>query len=734
MATIPQVGLRFVPSAVEGLPAVIEAAGDQTKLSRSGGIMHTLHRLASFLIVLSLSVRGSMAHAEKKNKDLGPGDEKLCQGLLREFLFDPKGAERVEVPVKVRSVWTNATVVKLQGWLVKRKEGHRVFFTDGASVPAPAEQERTKIDFVAECKKLYEGAAKQKVDLDKPADRFAQMRRNAVGLADDSNLVLAAWLHRLGENELAAQALVQVSDREKEIVRLRKSLAWTAYAGMVHAYMVRADEEALDHGERLLRLYAAEAKEHKQAEYIVRDLKRRKEQGIFGKGDAKELPKDFLKLPTKNQIAFLIDALQDVDARQMGQPGGVDLAGDFRVAALIKIGDLAVPALLDVLEKDERLTRSVHFWRDFAQVRTVMSVRETALTALMSILRVRVFEPRSTGDNFTSRGNEAAKQAAKELRAYWKEFGALSFDERMMKVLTDPKSRFEALREAADNLANLGAERTFGTTAWSNTAKARPKGVNPAVLKFKNPTATDAILSAMDRDLANHDAREQDFLRDYRRRQLEDQYLFPLIELGETRIAAELAKRAGAASSIRMRRKWAYAAFKLGDPGPMKDYAEDFRLGKIELPANDQPQTNHFDQPGYVELRGIVTYLSGLSLPEADRALNALANPKHRDHAEAAKAVLADSYRFEEQGWTSHPYCLAILRGALDDEKDRPQAIKRLRTLASGLPSGEDLDAIKAYLDRNQGKFRLATEEERQRVGGSPWEPRFLVAPPAKSR
>ena len=34
----------------------------------------------------------------------------------------------------------------------------------------------------------------------------------------------------------------------------------------------------------------------------------------------------------------------------------------------------------------------------------------------------------------------------------------LTFDERMMKVLTDPKSEFEALREAADNLANLGAE------------------------------------------------------------------------------------------------------------------------------------------------------------------------------------------------------------------------------------------------------------------------------------
>ena len=77
---------------------------------------------------------------------------------------------------------------------------------------------------------------------------------------------------------------------------------------------------------------------------------------------------------------------------------------DRRVAALIEIGDPAVPALIDAVEKDGRLTRSVHFSRDFARSRTVLSVREAALTAVMSILKVRVFEPASTGDNFTERG------------------------------------------------------------------------------------------------------------------------------------------------------------------------------------------------------------------------------------------------------------------------------------------------------------------------------------------
>ena len=140
------------------------------------------------------------------------------------------------------------------------------------------------------------------------------------------------------------------------------------------------------------------------------------------------------------KIAWLIDSLEEVDARQWGQPGGVPLGMDRRVAALIEIGDPAVPALIDAVEKDGRLTRSVHFSRDFSRDRTVLSVREAALTAVMSILKVRVFEPASTGDNFTARGEDTAVKTAQRLREYWKTYGGLPFDERMMKTLADPKA------------------------------------------------------------------------------------------------------------------------------------------------------------------------------------------------------------------------------------------------------------------------------------------------------
>jgi len=158
----------------------------------------------------------------------------------------------------------------------------------------------------------------------------------------------------------------------------------------------------------------------------------------------------------KKKVDYLIDALEEVDERQWGQPGGVPLGHDRRVKAIIDVGDPAVPVLIDTLEKDDRLTRSVHFWRDFAESRTVLSVREAALTAVMSILRVRAFESRATGDISPPAAKRQAARTAKQLRAYWTKYGGKPFDERMMAVLTDKAAGQEMWREAAENLARLG--------------------------------------------------------------------------------------------------------------------------------------------------------------------------------------------------------------------------------------------------------------------------------------
>ena len=123
--------------------------------------------------------------------------------------------------------------------------------------------------------------------------------------------------------------------------------------------------------------------------------------------------------------------------------------------------------------------------------------------------------------------------------------------------------------------------------------------------------------------------------------QIEDSYLGPLVELGDKRIAAELARRYKTATAIRMRRKYASACHDLGDGEPLKAYARDVEKGSLELPDNDQPNTNENDQPGNVELGGIVASLVHAATAECDRALYALAAPDHPYHALAVQRVLS---------------------------------------------------------------------------------------------
>jgi len=87
-------------------------------------------------------------------------------------------------------------------------------------------------------------------------------------------------------------------------------------------------------------------------------------------------------------------------------------------------------------------------------------------------------------------GDETAKETAKRLRAYWKEYGGLPFDERMMKVLTDPKSRFEFKRETAENLASFTEDRRFWTTIHPTINGGDPsKKPNPVVVRERRQWA-----------------------------------------------------------------------------------------------------------------------------------------------------------------------------------------------------------------------------------------------------
>ncbi len=142
-------------------------------------------------------------------------------------------------------------------------------------------------------------------------------------------------------------------------------------------------------------------------------------------------------LSSSQRIQALITALDQVAARQWGQPGGVPLGQDPIVQALIKEGEPAVEPLIAAVENDTRLTRSVQLWRDFARYRSVLAVYEAAYVALSGILDAPFFEASSTGDHLTARGVSGRRVVGAKIRAHWAKWKGVPLEERFYRMLAD---------------------------------------------------------------------------------------------------------------------------------------------------------------------------------------------------------------------------------------------------------------------------------------------------------
>jgi hypothetical protein len=116
---------------------------------------------------------------------------------------------------------------------------------------------------------------------------------SAGSAAGTPGIARAAWLAKLGHDELAAKTLARVRIEEmrseiaptnEELIKdLRIELAWRAYADAVHAYMQRADEESFRHISRFNDKYAEFAAEFGNGKDLSAELQRRKGLKTFGK-------------------------------------------------------------------------------------------------------------------------------------------------------------------------------------------------------------------------------------------------------------------------------------------------------------------------------------------------------------------------------------------------------------------------------------------------------------------
>lgn len=213
------------------------------------------------------------------------------------------------------------------------------------------------------------------------------------------------------------------------------------------------------------------------------------------------------------RIAALIADLEEVSARQMSQPGGVALGQDPIVRALMKEGDAAVDPLINCLESDERLTRSVHYWRDFARSRSPIAVHEAAYVAISGILGESFFDPVSTGDDLSSRGDEQRKRLAAIIREYRKKYAGMTREDKWFSILADDNGGERRWIEAANNIVRPVEEEPApssmfgggGLVAVANYKPGEPRRMGGEALRKKSNPSVGDLLAKRLRAVANQD-------------------------------------------------------------------------------------------------------------------------------------------------------------------------------------------------------------------------------------
>jgi hypothetical protein len=391
---------------------------------------------------------------------------KAAATLFEQGLADPRGLEYREIEIAVGSPWDGGGYpLKTHGWILPNsgKDGQFAVAWNGLVYPV------ISLGHSANLHNDWEAISNGK-DRNSVMSLRSVSERSAVhfGVLEPIKVVL---LLRLGETELARRLWELVPHDENDpYLALAGDWLWNAFERATTAHMRGDDRLALADARMLAKiqpLIEAEAKQRgfkpdtdysnspssKQIWALLADCERR----VVNQKNPS---------PPKNDIAALIDDLQNVDARQDGQPGGVSLARDPRVEVLVKRGAEAVEPLLDAMENDTRLTRSVSFGRDFHRSRHLISVSDAAYAALVDLLRI----------DFRTYGEDGKplswKEIVTKIRAYWVRMGGLSPAERFYAMLRDDKVGKDQWLQAAANIVQPTDVESHG--GWTTIPKREP--------------------------------------------------------------------------------------------------------------------------------------------------------------------------------------------------------------------------------------------------------------------
>ncbi|HEV8000420.1 MAG TPA: hypothetical protein VGP63_11100 [Planctomycetaceae bacterium] len=330
----------------------------------------TRNGLVLVALVCLLQTTAKIADKEKgpaPRVTLTADERQLLDGLFKQGLIDPTGAERVRVKTSVRTSYGVTRETVREAWFRKStdKTAGTLLFVDGEERSVSDRRGIATVDFVAKCRDRFPRVVPAPPKRKQPdADPNLRRASKPVEEIDKSPLFSAAWLYRLGHEDLAVRAFSQGMSEARATFgaaaqleggridvewltrACRSELARVAFEEMVHAFMVAADDEALAAGERLVRLYPDESKQFRQTTAILNDLRRRKTAGTFGRNRTQQWPAAFKTWDSRKQTSYLIDSLDQIDGRPFSIGGLANLPEDASVKALARMGDPAVPRSL----------------------------------------------------------------------------------------------------------------------------------------------------------------------------------------------------------------------------------------------------------------------------------------------------------------------------------------------------------------------------------------------------
>ncbi|MCW3060828.1 MAG: hypothetical protein JWQ02_2649, partial [Capsulimonas sp.] len=431
--------------------------------------------------------------------------------LFEQGLADPRGGEYREISVAVGNPWSgDAGVIKTHGWVLPSADGAQKFSVCWNGLTYPTVSVGKKADLRKDILAVIstEEAAQTRQREQSPKTPYVHWTRNASSDAQTITTatftpIKACLLLRLGEADLARRywnawdagvggnVVYGLPEKADPYLMLASDWSWSLFDRALTAHM-RGDDELSTISARLLTAAAPQIEsEAARRGYVLTDtssyfppvksayllflepLPRLLADGERRLREGKRAPSldDIKKIPNKkSRIAALIENLDQITARQWGQPGGVSLSGDLIGRALVAEGDDAVQPLIDTLAGDKRLTRSVGFGRDFHRSRYTLSVAAAAYEVITDILQTTEFGPLPAGDTAASR--------ATAVQAYWDKYHALSLPQRWRRTLADDSAAPSQWLQATKNIITPCDVITRG--GWVETSQRRHNLPPPA--------------------------------------------------------------------------------------------------------------------------------------------------------------------------------------------------------------------------------------------------------------